>query len=65
MKNESGEIADESTKITLKEVEFVEVEGEYEQRFINKQNYPAFLTNYALKRDKKKGSLLVRLLLIL
>lgn len=40
-------------KITLKEVEFVEVEGEYEQRFINKQNYPAFLTNYALKKGQE------------
>lgn len=51
-------------KITLKEVEFVEVEDEYEKRFINKQNYPAFLTNYALKKAKKKGLLLVQLLLI-
>ncbi|MCU5588453.1 hypothetical protein OCB75_19150 [Bacillus cereus] len=42
-------------KITLKEVEFVEVEGEYEQRFINKQNYPAFLTNYALKKGQEEG----------
>lgn len=42
-------------KITLKEVEFVEVEGEYEKRFINKQNYPAFLTNYALKKGQEEG----------
>ncbi|MDY8162685.1 hypothetical protein [Bacillus thuringiensis] len=42
-------------KITLKEVEFVEVEDEYEQRFINKQNYPAFLTNYALKKGQEEG----------
>ncbi|MED2797369.1 hypothetical protein P4244_07135 [Bacillus thuringiensis] len=42
-------------KITLKEVGFVEVEGEYEQRFINKQNYPAFLTNYALKKGQEEG----------
>ncbi|MED2916473.1 hypothetical protein P4324_15900 [Bacillus thuringiensis] len=42
-------------KITLKEAEFVEVEGEYEQRFINKQNYPAYLTNYALKKGQEEG----------
>ncbi|MBJ7935309.1 MULTISPECIES: hypothetical protein [Bacillus] len=42
-------------KITLKEVEFVEVEDEYEKRFINKQNYPAFLTNYALKKGQEEG----------
>ena len=29
-------------KITLKEVEFVKVDGEYEQRFVNEQDYPAF-----------------------
>ena len=54
MKNESGEIADESTKITLKEVEFVEVEGEYEQRFINKQNYPHF-NELCFKKGQEEG----------
>ncbi|MEM5610880.1 hypothetical protein AAHB63_13240 [Bacillus thuringiensis] len=29
-------------KITLKDVEFVKVDGEYEQRFVNEQDYPAF-----------------------
>ena len=52
-------------KITLKEVEFVKVDGEYEQRFVNEQDYPAFLTNYALKKVRKKDLLTVRLLLIL
>ncbi|MGU9541168.1 hypothetical protein [Bacillus cereus] len=42
-------------KITLKEAEFVEVEGEFEKRFINKKNYPAYLTNYALKKGQEEG----------
>ncbi|HHL4890247.1 TPA: hypothetical protein ACQ75Q_005639, partial [Bacillus thuringiensis] len=42
-------------KITLKEAEFVKVEGEFEQRFVNEQDYPAFLTNYALKKGQEEG----------
>ncbi|HHL0974717.1 TPA: hypothetical protein ACQUHP_006535 [Bacillus cereus] len=42
-------------KITLKDVEFVKVDGEYEQRFVNEQDYPAFLTNYSLKRGQEEG----------
>ncbi|EKS8371209.1 hypothetical protein [Bacillus thuringiensis] len=42
-------------KITLKDVEFVKVDGEYEQRFVNEQDYPAFLTNYALKKGQEEG----------
>lgn len=52
-------------KITLKDVEFVKVDGEYEQRFVNEQDYPAFLTNYALKKGKKKDLSVVRFLRIL
>ncbi|WJE51154.1 hypothetical protein QRE66_17800 [Bacillus cereus] len=42
-------------KVTLKDIEFVKVDGEYEQRFVNEQEYPAFLTNYALKKGKEQG----------
>ncbi|SDY42822.1 hypothetical protein [Bacillus sp. 166amftsu] len=42
-------------KITLKDIEFVKVDGEFEQRFVNEQEYPAFLTNYALKKGKEEG----------
>ncbi|MBC6973045.1 hypothetical protein H9I32_11855 [Bacillus sp. Xin] len=42
-------------KVTLKDIEFVKVDGEYEQRFVNEQEYPAFLTNYALKKGKEEG----------
>ncbi|MBW3492071.1 hypothetical protein [Bacillus sp. FDAARGOS_1420] len=42
-------------KVTLKDEEFVKVNGEYEQRFVNDQDYPAFLTNYALKKGQEEG----------
>lgn len=42
-------------KVTLKEFEVVEVDGEYEQRFINSKNYPAFLTNASVKRGYETG----------
>lgn len=41
--------------ITLKEVEVVKVNGEYETRFINEETYPAFLTNHALQKGKDIG----------
>lgn len=37
-------------KVTLEEFEIVEVEGKFEKRFINQKNYPACLTNAAVKR---------------
>lgn len=43
--------------IELKEIEFVEVDGEYEARFINARKYPIFLTNYAMQKGKKLGLL--------
>lgn len=42
-------------KITLKEMEVREVNGEYEQHFYNEKTYPIFLTNYALKKGKEMG----------
>lgn len=42
-------------KVTLKDVEVREVNGEFEKVFINEKTYPAFLTNYALKRGKELG----------
>lgn len=42
-------------KVTLKEFEIVEVEGEFEKRFINAKNYPAFLTNASVKRGYETG----------
>lgn len=42
-------------KITLKDIEFREVNGEFERIFINEKSYPVFLTNYALKRGKELG----------
>lgn len=42
-------------KLTLKEVEVIEVNGEFEHRFINEKTYPVFLTNYALKKGKEMG----------
>lgn len=44
-------------KITLKEVEVVEINGEYEKRFINEKTYPAFLTNAAIKKGNDEGLL--------
>lgn len=42
-------------KVTLKEFEIVEVDGEFEKRFINSKNYPAFLTNASVKRGFDTG----------
>lgn len=42
-------------KVILKELEVIEVDGEFESRFINEQKYPAFLTNYAVKRGFDEG----------
>ena len=42
-------------KVTLKEFEIVEVDGEFEKRFINEKNYPAFLTNASVKRGFDTG----------
>ena len=42
-------------KVTLKEFEIVEVNGEFEKRFINEKKYPAFLTNASVKRGFDTG----------
>lgn len=42
-------------KVTLKEFEIVEVNGEFEKRFINEKNYPAFLTNASVRRGFDTG----------
>lgn len=42
-------------KVELEELEFVEVDGEYESRSINKEAFPAFLTNASLKKGKDEG----------
>lgn len=44
-------------KLTLKEVEVIEVDGEFEKRFINAKTYPIFLTNWALKKGFEEGLL--------
>jgi hypothetical protein len=44
-------------KVTLKDMEIKEVNGEYERHFSNQKTYPAFLTNYALKKGKELGLL--------
>jgi hypothetical protein len=44
-------------KVTLKESEIVEVDGEFKQVFKNEKTVPCFLTNYALKRGKDLGLL--------
>ncbi|HDR4726952.1 TPA: hypothetical protein QCR01_004839 [Bacillus cereus] len=41
--------------VTLKELEVVNVNGEFETRFINEEKHPAYLTNYALKKGKEMG----------
>ncbi|WP_153123282.1 hypothetical protein [Peribacillus tepidiphilus] len=43
--------------IVLKDMEIVEVEGEFKQIFKNEKRVPCFLTNYALKRGKDLGIL--------
>lgn len=42
-------------KVVLKEVEVIEVKGEFEKRFINEKAYPAFLTNASVKRGFEEG----------
>lgn len=42
-------------KVELKELEFVEVNSEFEQQFTNQKTYPAFLTNAAVKRGHDMG----------
>lgn len=42
-------------KVVLKEIEVVEVNGEFEKRFINEKAYPAFLTNASVKRGFEEG----------
>ncbi|OAT73754.1 hypothetical protein [Parageobacillus thermoglucosidasius] len=42
-------------KVTLKDVEIREVNGEFEKVFVNEKTYPVFLTNYALKKGKEMG----------
>ncbi|NUK31047.1 hypothetical protein HT574_13410 [Parageobacillus sp. VR-IP] len=42
-------------KVTLKDVEVREVNGEFETVFVNEKTYPVFLTNYALKKGKEMG----------
>jgi hypothetical protein len=42
-------------KVTLKDVEIRERNGEFERVFVNEKTYPAFLTNYTLKRGKELG----------
>lgn len=42
-------------KITLKALEFKETADGYEPIIISEKNYPAFLSNYALKKGKENG----------
>jgi hypothetical protein len=42
-------------KVTLKDIEIREVNGEFEKVFVNEKTYPVFLTNYALKKGKEMG----------
>ncbi len=42
-------------KIILKDSEIIEQNGEYTQVFTNEKTYPAFLTNYSLKKGKEFG----------
>lgn len=42
-------------KLTLKESEIREVNGEYEEVFFNEKTYPIYLSNYALKKGKEMG----------
>lgn len=41
----------------LKEIEFIEVDGEFERRFINEKSYPIFLTNASVKKGHDLGLL--------
>lgn len=42
-------------KVVLKEFEVIEVDGEFEKRFINEKKHPAFLTNASIKRGFDEG----------
>lgn len=44
-------------KVVLKEFEVIEVDGEFEKRFINEKKLPAFLTNASIKRGFDEGLL--------
>lgn len=39
--------------VTLKDMEVIEVDGEYETRFMNEKRYPAAITNYSLSMGEK------------
>ncbi|WP_054751369.1 hypothetical protein [Piscibacillus salipiscarius] len=41
--------------VTLKDMEVIEVDGEYETRFMNEKRYPAAITNYSLSMGEKMG----------
>lgn len=41
--------------VVLKDIEVVEVDGEFETRYVNERKHPAFLTNAALKKGKQDG----------
>ncbi|MDF2605899.1 MAG: hypothetical protein K0S34_89 [Bacillales bacterium] len=41
--------------VELKEMEFVEVEGEFKQVFKNQKRVPCFITNFAIKKGKELG----------
>lgn len=43
------------SKLTLKEMELREENGEFKKHFYNEKTYPVFLTNYALKKGKELG----------
>ena len=43
--------------VELKEIEFIETENGFEQRFINAKKYPAFLTNASIKKGYDSGLL--------
>jgi hypothetical protein len=42
-------------KVTLKDVEIREINGEFERIYTNEKSYPAFLTNFAMKKGKEMG----------
>ncbi|WP_107951367.1 hypothetical protein [Lysinibacillus parviboronicapiens] len=44
-------------RVELKEVEIVELDGEFERRFVNAKVHPAFLTNAAVKKGYDMGLL--------
>lgn len=41
--------------ITLRELEFVEIEGEYKEVYKNEKKYPLFLSNHSLRRGRDMG----------